>query len=98
VYDETSLLGSGLAGWCVQLYAGGVVIATAVTDASGNFVFGVVDGTTYMVCEVQQSAWAQVRPDPAYDVGLAPCPSGQWGWSEQVSLAGAFVFFADSLR
>jgi hypothetical protein len=89
---------AGLPGWCVQLYAGGVVVATAVTDASGNFAFtGLLDGTMYTVCEVQQTGWTEVAPDPLTgQTGLVPCPvSGKWGWQFALTLAGFSVYFGD---
>lgn len=60
---------AGLGNWCVELT--GAVVATAVTDASGSYVFtGLPDGE-YTVCEVLQSGWTQTFPRSG-----TPCPTG----------------------
>ena len=66
----------GLQGWCVQ--ASGPVTVTAVTDASGNYLFSGLPAGTYTICETLQSGWHQTFP------GSGPtCPTGL-GWTETV--------------
>src|SRR6266566_4155027 len=50
----------GLQGWCVQ--ASGPVTVTAVTDASGNYLFPGLPAGTYTVCEAVQSGWHETFP------------------------------------
>lgn len=53
----------GLLGWTIELRdAGGTVIATDVTDATGGYCFdGLVSGT-YTVSEQNQAGWTQTFP------------------------------------
>jgi hypothetical protein len=50
----------GAGGWSILLT--GVVNATAVTDAAGNYAFTALPGGTYTVCEVQQAGFTQTVP------------------------------------
>jgi hypothetical protein len=59
----------GLQGWCVQ--ANGPVSATAVTDASGNYLFAGLPAGTYTVCESVQAGWHQTFPPSG-----PACPTG----------------------
>ena len=68
----------GLAGWQITLQDDdGNVLATATTDANGDYEFTSLAGGAYRVDEVQQSAWRQTSPEvdgqPAWwAVGLEP--------------------------
>ena len=70
----------GLAGWCVGL--SGPVSATAVTDASGNYLFSGLPAGTYTVCETVQSGWHQTFPTSG-----PPCATG-FGWTITVMDGG----------
>ena len=53
----------GLMGWTLQLYdAGGLLLASTTTDASGNFEFAALANGTYSVCVVGQSGYTQTAP------------------------------------
>src|SRR5213080_4075740 len=79
----------GLAGWCVEL--NGPVSATAVTDASGNYLFSGLPGGTYTVCETVQSGWHQTFPTSG-----PPCATG-FGWTITVMDGGgaSFIWFGN---
>lgn len=68
VYQDDDGTGSrdmfemGLAGWTVQLIWNGRTIASATTDADGNFVFTGLGNTTYSLCVVGQSGFTQTEP------------------------------------
>jgi len=66
----------GLQGWCVQ--ANGPVSVTAVTDASGNYLFPGLPAGTYTVCETVQTGWHQTFPTSG-----PSCPNG-FGWTLSV--------------
>ena len=56
---------SGMGGWTINLYiTGGPLVATATTDAFGNYVFTNLPCTTYTVVEVMQPGWVQTYPSP----------------------------------
>ena len=59
----------GLQGWCVQ--ANGPVSVTAVTDASGNYLFPGLPAGTYTVCETVPAGWHQTFPPSG-----PACPNG----------------------
>jgi len=60
----------GLPGWTVQLLdANGLVIATKVTDASGNFIFDALQPGTYSTCVVAQAAYQPTAPTGAVATG-----------------------------
>jgi hypothetical protein len=60
----------GLAGWTVQLLdSNGLVIATQVTDASGNFIFAALPAGTYSTCVVPQSGYSPTAPTGAAATG-----------------------------
>ena len=63
-----------LPGWTMLLLdAAGNVVATAVTDADGQYCFTGVPMGTYTVEEVNQPGWAQTQPSPGpYTVTLTP--------------------------
>ncbi len=79
----------GLAGWCVQL--NGPVSASAVTDASGNYLFSGVPAGTYTVCEVLQSGWHETYPTSG-----PSCATG-FGWTITVmdGSGASFVYFGN---
>jgi SdrD B-like protein len=79
----------GLTDWCVEL--SGPVNATAVTDASGNYVFTGLPAGTYTVCEVVQAGWHQTFPTSG-----PSCANGL-GWSITVMDGGGagFVWFGN---
>jgi len=63
----------GLAGWCVEL--SGPVSATAVTDASGAYLFFGLPAGNYTVCETVQPGWHQTFPTSG-----PTCATG-FGWT-----------------
>ena len=78
----------GLANWCVHL--SGPVNATAVTDASGNYLFTGLPSGSYTVCEDVQSGWAETFPTsgPSCATGL--------GWTITLNGGSAsFVWFGN---
>ena len=79
----------GLQGWCVT--ASGPVTATAVTDASGNYLFPGLPAGTYTVCETVQAGWHETFPTsgPACATGL--------GWTITVMDGGgaSFIWFGN---
>jgi len=79
----------GLQNWCVTV--SGPVNATAVTDASGNYLFPGLPAGTYTVCETVQSGWHQTFPTsgPACATGL--------GWTITVMDGGgaSFIWFGN---
>jgi len=55
----------GLSGWKVQLLnSAGTVVATATTDANGNYSFTNLSAGTYRVREVLKSGWTQTSLNP----------------------------------
>ena len=71
----------GLAGWTVQLYWSGQVLATATTDADGNFSFGGLGngaGASYEVCIVPQAGYVQTSTPPPDRAG---CGGSGWAFS-----------------
>ena len=79
----------GLQGWCVQ--ANGPVSATAVTDASGNYLFPGLPAGTYTVCETVQTGWHQTFPTSG-----PSCANG-FGWTISVMDGGgaSFIWFGN---
>jgi hypothetical protein len=79
----------GQANWCVQLT--GPVNATAVTDASGNYIFTGLPAGTYTVCETVQTGWIQDFPSSG-----PSCPTGL-GYSFTFTAGGSasFVYFGN---
>ncbi|PYO99920.1 MAG: hypothetical protein DMD60_00555 [Gemmatimonadetes bacterium] len=79
----------GLTGWCVQ--ASGPVTATAVTDASGNYLFAGLPAGTYTVCETVQAGYHETFPTsgPSCATGL--------GWTITVMDGGSasFIWFGN---
>ncbi len=69
----------------------GTVTATAVTDASGNYMFSGLPDGTYMVCEAMQTGWVETFPSSG-----AGCASG-FGWSFTLSSGGSasFIYFGN---
>ena len=53
---------TGLPNWPINLEnSSGQVIASTMTDAHGNYVFNNVAAGTYIVAEVQQTGWTELR-------------------------------------
>ncbi len=52
----------GLAGWGLELWWNGQVLATTTTDVDGNFVFPSLGNSTYSVCVVAQGGYRQTLP------------------------------------
>jgi hypothetical protein len=52
----------GLGGWVIQAVIGGVPVATAITDANGNYCFTNLPGGWAVISEVQQPGWVQTAP------------------------------------
>jgi SdrD B-like protein len=79
----------GLQNWCVQ--ANGPVSATAVTDASGNYLFSGLPAGTYTVCETLQAGWHQTFPTSG-----PSCANGN-GWTITVMDGGgaSFIWFGN---
>ena len=79
----------GLQGWCVQ--ASGPVTVTAVTDASGNYLFSGLPAGTYTICETVQSGWHQTFP------GSGPTCATGLGWTETVRAGDGvgFIWFGN---
>ncbi len=60
----------GLSGWTIKLYSGNgwhksgnPVVATAVSDANGNYSFNNLADGTYSIEQIIQSGWKQLSPD-----------------------------------
>ena len=79
-----------LSGWVIELT--GTVTASAVTDASGNYLFAGLPGGTYTICEVVQSGWRQTWPS----FGTA-CSAGGYGYTFVLAdgQRGEFVDFGN---
>ncbi len=62
-----------LSGWTIQLdiNADGIVDATTVTDALGNYSFTNLGPGIYRVREVQQAGWTQTTANPADIIGAS---------------------------
>lgn len=80
---------SPIAGVTVELYQGGTLIATAVTDANGNYFFSSGPGTStanqiYLI--------DQLNPNSTYEIRI---PNAQGG-SQQAALAGLLLSPADT--
>jgi hypothetical protein len=55
----------GLQGWTIRLKnAAGVVVATAITDANGNYTFSNLADGTYKVREKNQKGWKRMSKNP----------------------------------
>ena len=52
----------GLAGWGLELWWNGQVLASTTTDADGNFAFSGLGNSTYSVCVVAQGGYTQTLP------------------------------------
>ena len=79
----------GLQSWCVTV--SGPVNATAVTDASGNYLFPGLPAGTYTVCESVQYGWHQTFPTNG-----PGCATG-FGWTITVMDGGgaSFIWFGN---
>src|SRR6266567_2195667 len=79
----------GLQGWCVTV--SGPVSATAVTDASGNYLFPGLPAGTYTVCEAVQSGWHQTFPTSG-----PACATG-FGWTITVkdAFGASYIWFGN---
>jgi hypothetical protein len=79
----------GLQGWCVQ--ANGPVSVSAVTDASGNYLFSGLPAGTYTVCQTVQAGWHQTFPTSG-----PSCPNG-FGWTITVAdgSGASFIWFGN---
>jgi hypothetical protein len=54
----------GLKNWTINLIKSGQTVATATTDADGNYSFSNLLAGNYIVREVQQDGWKQITSDP----------------------------------
>jgi hypothetical protein len=81
--------GAPLVGWTVTV--SGPVNSSAVTDASGHYLFSGIPAGTYTVCEIVPSGWRQDSPTMP-----AGCPSGM-GYSFPLTAggSGSFVDFGN---
>lgn len=52
----------GLAGWTVELYWNGRMIASKTTGADGSFVFPSLGNSTWTVCVIGQSGYNRTQP------------------------------------
>jgi hypothetical protein len=60
----------GIAGWSVQLLdANGLLLSSATTDASGNYIFAALPAGTYSTCVVAQAAYHPTAPTGAAATG-----------------------------
>ncbi len=59
----------GMAGWSIELWWNGRVIATTTTDADGNFTFRNLGNAAYSVCIVGQGGYTQTLPVPGTGTG-----------------------------
>jgi hypothetical protein len=94
VYHDGAATPNGLAGWCLELRINSAVVATALSDASGNYTFSGLAGDptiTYLVCEVKPSGWTQTWP--TLGVGTPACPSTLPGYSFSGLAAGFQTWF-----
>lgn len=74
--DPVTFVRVGLANWVVELTEVNThVVTTAQTNETGNYTVAVPAGT-YMICQVLQTGWTQVRPNSG-----VVCPSGFFGHS-----------------
>ncbi|MEB3166093.1 MAG: SdrD B-like domain-containing protein, partial [Cyanobacteriota bacterium] len=69
-----------LAGWTIQLWdaSGTVLLETAVTDASGQYLFDDLRPGEYTVREVLQDGWVQTAPDTLVEAGDGDGLDGDW--------------------
>ena len=76
---------AGLANWCVQLYANGVLVGDTKSNASGAYAFNSIAAGAYLVCLVVQPGFVQTFPtampgDPVCPGNVAgypmPLPAG----------------------
>lgn len=80
---------ASLQGWTVTI--SGPVNSSAVTDATGHYVFSGIPAGTYTVCEVVPSGWSQSLPTMP-----AACPSGKgYNFSLTAGGSGSFVDFGN---
>jgi len=79
----------GLQGWCVT--ASGPVTATAVTDASGNYLFPGLPAGTYTVCETVQAGWHETFP------ASGPACATGFGWTITVkdAFGASYIWFGN---
>lgn len=54
----------GLSGWVIRLMSGKTVVATAITDAAGNYHFTNIAPGTYKVRETHQNGWKRMSKNP----------------------------------
>jgi LPXTG-site transpeptidase (sortase) family protein len=80
---------SPIAGVTVELYQGGTLIATAVTDANGSYYFSSGPGTS---TASQIYLIDQLNPNSAYEIRI---PNAQGG-SQQAALAGLLLTTPDA--
>lgn len=52
----------GLAGWTVQLYWNGGIVASATTDGNGFFSFPGLGNATWIVCLIPQAGYNRTQP------------------------------------
>jgi hypothetical protein len=92
----------GLSGWTIQALDpanGNAVVASAVTDANGNYELTFSKGGTFRVCEVLQTDWQQTFPvastpdpnSPKDVVNIGDCPGGLNGYDVTVASRDALT-------
>jgi SdrD B-like protein len=52
----------GLAGWTLELWWNGQVLATTTSGSDGSFIFDTLGNTTYSVCIQPQPGYSQTLP------------------------------------
>ncbi len=83
-----------LAGWTIQLYKDGVLVATTVTT-TGGYSFPVSDPGTYTICEVQQTGYLQTGPAPGTVADTFATADTNMCWSIVISSANTDQVFGD---
>lgn len=86
--DWLDAVWSTLAGHCIEVSSGGVVVARGLTDDTGKYRLTGLGSGTYTICEV--SGWKVTYPTTA-----ASCPGG-FGWTTNVTdgMVNSFLDFA----
>ena len=91
---QDAATGNGLGNWCITITeVSGLGSASAVTDASGNYLFAGVPDGEYLSCHVVKDGWQQTFPTEVF--GGVVCPTGL-GWQfPMFGMDASFVNFKD---